>query len=171
MRTPNTSITVCLHNIRSTYNVGAILRTCDGFGAAAIFSGYTPRPHDPALLPHLRAKLDHEIAKTALGAETSVSSDFSDDLISTLRKYHSNGYRIIGLENHLSGRTPISLYDSAKIRALGGKILLVLGEEVSGIPEEIYPEIDEFIEIPMRGQKESFNVSVAAGIALFALNN
>ena len=59
-----------LDNIRSCYNVGAILRSAEGFGVKrAILSGYTPRVHDATLLPHLREKLDHEIHKTALGAE------------------------------------------------------------------------------------------------------
>ena len=59
-----------LDNIRSAYNVGAILRTAEGFGVSrALLSGYTPRVHDASLLPHLRDKIDREIHKTALGAE------------------------------------------------------------------------------------------------------
>ncbi|MBQ5812219.1 TrmH family RNA methyltransferase, partial [Candidatus Saccharibacteria bacterium] len=59
-----------LDNIRSCYNVGAILRTAEGLGVSeVVLSGYTPRVHDNRLLPHLRDKLDREIHKTALGAE------------------------------------------------------------------------------------------------------
>ena len=66
-------ITVILHNIRSTYNVGAILRTCEGLGIEkVVYSGYTPRYNDAKLLPHLREKLNRQIAKSALGAETLV---------------------------------------------------------------------------------------------------
>ena len=70
-----------LDNIRSTYNVGAILRSAEGFGASkVILSGYTPRVHDRSLLPHLREKLDHEIHKTALGAEEMLDIYSSDDI-------------------------------------------------------------------------------------------
>ncbi|MGF2565608.1 TrmH family RNA methyltransferase, partial [Ralstonia pseudosolanacearum] len=80
-------LVVVLDNIRSTYNVGAILRTAEGFGASEIvFSGYTPRVHDNALLPHLRAKLDKEIHKTALGAEDMLKITFTDDIANKLAK-------------------------------------------------------------------------------------
>ena len=69
-------IVVVLHNIRSTYNVGAILRTAEGLGIEkVVYSGYTPRYNDPELLPHLRTKLDHQIAKSALGAEELVKQE------------------------------------------------------------------------------------------------
>ena len=72
---------IVLHNIRSTYNVGAILRTAEGFGASrVILSGYTPRVNDRSLLPHLREKLNHEIHKTALGAEEMLDIYSSDDI-------------------------------------------------------------------------------------------
>ena len=72
---------MALHNIRSCYNVGAILRTCEGFGVLrVILSGYTPRVGDKNLLPHLREKLDHEIHKTALGAEEMLDIYACDDI-------------------------------------------------------------------------------------------
>ena len=158
-----------LHNIRSTYNVGAILRSTEGFGVReVILSGYTPRVHDTKLLPHLRAKLDHAIHKTALGAEDLLKIRDSDDILATLGDYKNAGYQIIGLENNIS-RPTYQLGSAELATRLNTKIVLALGEEVHGIPEELYPLIDFFVEIPMRGQKESFNVSVAAGIALFAL--
>ena len=91
-----------LDNIRSTYNVGAILRTAEGFGVdRVILSGYTPRVHDKTLLPHLRDKLDREIHKTALGAEDMLDIYSSGDIISDLLKMKKQGWQIVGLENNI----------------------------------------------------------------------
>ena len=159
-----------LDNIRSTYNVGAILRTAEGFGASrVILSGYTPRVHDAALLPHLRAKLDKEIHKTALGAEDMLDIAASDDIIATLTDLKAAGWQIVGLENNISDERLVQLPQIQKDGRLGQKVVLILGEEVHGIKSELYDLIDLFLEIPMRGQKESFNVSVAAGIAMYAI--
>lgn len=164
-------ILVVLDNIRSTYNVGAILRSCDGFGVdGVVFSGYTPRMHDSSLLPHLREKLDKQITKTALGAENSVKIYACDDIISWLKTKKKEGWKILGLENNISDLRLLPL-NSAELRsALGTKVVLILGEEVNGIGYSLYDVIDYFAEIPMKGQKESFNVSVAAGIALYQLS-
>ena len=159
-----------IHNIRSTYNVGAILRTAEGFGVdKVIMSGYTPRVHDKNLLPHLREKLDHEIHKTALGAEDMLDIYSSGDIFKELDKMRQEGWQVIGLENNIDN-VPLYILGSAEFsRALGSKVVLVLGEEVNGINYSLYDMIDLFVEIPMRGQKESFNVSVAAGIALYGI--
>ena len=159
-----------LDNIRSTYNVGAILRTAEGFGVEkVILSGYTPRVHDENLLPHLREKLDHEIHKTALGAENMLDIYSSDDIISELKNLKKQGWQIVGLENNITD-VPIFTIGSKELEAkLKDEIVLVLGEEVNGIDNSLYEIIDLFVEIPMRGQKESFNVSVATGIAIYGL--
>lgn len=158
-----------LHNIRSCYNVGAIIRTAEGFGVKQIIlSGYTPRVNDARLLPHLREKLNHEIHKTALGAETLVDINACDDIISELVKFRGAGWRVVGLENNLekTDRPIYKVNDPTLKRKLGDRVVLILGEEVNGIDYSLYDIISAFIEIPMRGQKESFNVSVAAGIAM-----
>lgn len=161
-----------LHNIRSTYNVGAILRTAEGFGAKrVVLSGYTPRVHDENLLPHLREKLDKEIHKTALGAENMLDIYSSGDILKELEKLQSQGWKIVGLENNVSNLPLCSLCDSNLRKKLTDKVVLVLGEEVGGIDYSFYDIIDLFVEIPMRGKKESFNVSVAAGIAMYAIMN
>jgi tRNA G18 (ribose-2'-O)-methylase SpoU len=161
-----------LHNIRSCYNVGAILRTAEGFGVSqVILSGYTPRIHDINLLPHLRDKLDREIHKTALGAEDMLDIYSSGDIISELKKLRSDGWQIVGLENNISNVPLFTLNNPTLKSALKDKVVLVLGEEVSGIDNSLYDIIDLFVEIPMRGQKESFNVSVAAGIAIYGIMN
>ncbi len=167
-------VILVLHNIRSTYNVGAILRTADGLGVEkVVFSGYTPRYNDAESLPHLRAKLNRQIAKAALGAEETVAQEIVKDLPAWLAQKQQQGYVIIGLENNLQ---PLELpkrrlLEGGKPLNIGEKVVLVLGEEVEGIPEDIREKMDYFLEIPMHGQKESFNVSVATGIAIWGLKN
>ena len=161
-----------LDNIRSTYNVGAILRTAEGFGVdKVILSGYTPRVHDKALLPHLRAKLDKEIHKTALGAEDMLEIYSSDDIIFDLKELQKQGWQIVGLENNIDTPKLVKLNSSEVKGKLSDKVVLILGEEVKGIDHSLHDIINLFVEIPMKGQKESFNVSVAAGIALYGLLN
>lgn len=161
-----------LDNIRSCYNVGAILRTAEGFGVErVILSGYTPRVHDANLLPHLREKLDKEIHKTALGAEDMLEINASDDIKSELLRLKREGWQIVGLENNLDSDRLMRLNDGCLKEKIADKTVLVLGEEVHGIDYSLYDVIDLFIEIPMKGQKESFNVSVAAGIAMYGIMN
>lgn len=156
-------IIVIAHNIRSTHNIGAIFRTCEGFGVKKIIiSGYSPYPKidiDPRL-PHISEKLTSQIHKTALGAENMVPFEYDQEL--DLNKLKESGYQIVGLEQD---ERSIMLKDFNPSK----KIALILGEEVYGIPNEILDKCDSLIEIPMFGKKESFNVSVATGIALYGL--
>ena len=162
---------VVLHNIRSTYNVGAILRTAEGFGVSkVILSGYTPRVNDENLLPHLREKLNHEIHKTALGAEEMLDIYACDDIISELSTLKKQGWQIVGLENNIRDERLVTLGGTEMKERITDKVVLVLGEEVHGIDYALYDIIDLFVEIPMKGKKESFNVSVAAGVAMYGLN-
>lgn len=161
-----------MHNIRSCYNVGAILRTAEGFGVSrVILSGYTPRLDDANLLPHLREKLNKEIHKTALGAEKMLDIYSCGDIFMELEKLSKQGWKIVGLENNISDVPLYKLNDAGFKEAVGNKVVLILGEEVNGIDYSLYDMIDLFVEIPMRGQKESFNVSVAAGIAMYGIMN
>lgn len=167
----NREIVVILHNIRSTYNVGAILRTADGFGVnQVIYSGYTPTPLPYShLLPHLAEKLTDQIHKTALGAELTLKSAVSENIEQTLEELRNAGFQIIGLENNL-GSLSTHLINLPETKAkVKNKVAVLLGEEVQGIPSELYPKIDLFLEIPMYGKKESFNVSIASAILLFFL--
>lgn len=162
---------LALNNIRSIYNVGAILRTAEGFGVSkVILSGYTPRVHDKELLPHLRAKLDKGIHKTALGAEDMLDVYSCGDIITELISLKKQGWLIVGLENNIDNVLIYALNDPKLKSKLSDRIVLILGEEVHGIDYSLHEIIDLFVEIPMRGQKESFNVSVAAGIALYQLS-
>ena len=165
-------IILVLDNIRSCYNVGAILRTAEGFGVErVILSGYTPRVHDVNLLPHLREKLDKEIHKTALGAEDMLEINSSDDIKSELLQLKNEGWQIVGLENNLDSDKLVKLNDRGLKDRIIEEIVLVLGEEVHGIDHSLHEIIDLFVEIPMKGKKESFNVSVAAGIAMYGIMN
>jgi tRNA G18 (ribose-2'-O)-methylase SpoU len=156
-------IIVIAHNIRSTHNVGAIFRSAEGFGVKKIIlSGYSPYPtmEKDTRLPHLSAKLTAQIHKTALGAEAMIPFEYqiSPDFVSL----RSDGYRIVGLEQN---DTSIILNDYV----VPPKVALLLGEEVKGISKDLLAECDDLVEIPMVGKKESFNVSVATGIALYGL--
>lgn len=165
-------IQLVLHNIRSVYNVGAILRTAEGLGVErVIFSGYTPRYNNSGLLPHLREKLNRQIAKAALGAEEMVPQLAIDDLPSWLGEQKADGWTLMGLENNLQADEIERKLLLGQIKPKLDKVVLVLGEEVDGIPAEIRTSCDYFLEIPMVGQKESFNVSVATGIAVWGLQN
>lgn len=157
-------IVVIAHNIRSAHNVGAIFRTAEGFGVTRIIlSGYTPYPTtaDDRRLPHISRKLTDQIHKTALGAERIVP--FTHQELPEIDDLRRDGYRIVGLEQ--DGRSVmLPAYQAPS------KIALLLGEEVHGIADDLRSHCDDLIEIPMVGQKESFNVSVATGIALYALS-
>lgn len=164
-------LVLVLHNIRSTYNVGSILRTADGFGVSRIiYSGYTPTP-DPLskLLPHLSKKITQQIHKTALGAEQSIISLATSDLKLTLQEYKNADFQVIGLENNLQDQNTHLLTEPHLPIFLKRKVVILLGEEVSGISKDLFSLIDLFLEIPMYGKKESFNVSIATAILLFYL--
>lgn len=151
------------HNIRSTHNVGSLFRTAEGCGVCKIIlSGYTPYPtlsHDKRL-PHISDKLSRQIHKTALGAETLVPFDYFAE--PPIAKFKKLGYRILALEQ---ADKSIDLADYKPTT----KIALLIGEEVHGITPDLLEQCDDIIEIPMRGRKESFNVSVATGMALYEL--
>ncbi len=165
-------LVLVLDNIRSTYNVGAILRTAEGFGVdKIILSGYTPRINDERVLPHLREKLNREIHKTALGAEEMLDIYSSGDIINKLLTLKEQGYQIVGLENNIDSDKLIKLNDPILKSRLSDNAVLILGEEVHGIDYSLHDIIDVFLEIPMYGKKESFNVSVAAGISIYVIIN
>jgi tRNA G18 (ribose-2'-O)-methylase SpoU len=142
---------VVLDNLRSSYNVGSILRTCDALGIKEVyFCGITP------------GLADKKVQKTALGAEKNIKSTETNSTYDTVTKLRSDGYQIIGLE--LSDKA----VDLGKIHP-SAKCALIVGNEVSGISGEIMGLCDNVAQIPMKGIKESLNVSVAFGIAVYTL--
>ena len=156
-------ITLIAHNIRSAHNVGALFRNAEGFGVKKIIlSGYAPYPTylGDTRLPHLANKITSTIHKTALGAETMVPFAYYESIESVFAELQMP---LIALEQH---GTSIALPDYSPPEAFA----LLLGEEVHGIDPALLERCDAILEIPMCGQKESFNVSVAAGIALYALS-
>lgn len=140
---------VIAHNIRSLHNVGAIFRSADAFGVERVYlTGFTGTPPRS------------EIAKTALGSEDRVAWEYGK-VVEVIETVRGMGYRVVALENGVGARP---------IGPVEGKVALVLGNEVEGIEPEVLALCDEAVEIPMPGRKRSLNVSVAAGIALFALS-
>ena len=161
-------ITLIAHNIRSTHNVGSIFRTAEGFGVKKIIlSGYTPYPshNGDSRLPHIAQKIQSQIHKTALGAESLVPFEHYETLDAWFQDNNatSNPLTVIALEQNAKSH-PIQEYQPDKAFAL------LLGEEVKGIELNYLKHCNHIIEIPMSGKKESFNVSVACGIALYALS-
>ncbi len=157
-------IIVIAHNIRSTHNIGAIFRTAEGFGVnKIILSGYTPYPKisNDSRLPHIAEKLHNQIHKTALDAEVIVPFEYQETL--DLELFKNLGYRLVALEKEAKS-IPLNEYSTPK------KIALLIGEEVHGIEPALLSECEDILEIPMKGKKESFNVSVATGIALYQLS-
>ncbi|MBI2676607.1 MAG: RNA methyltransferase [Candidatus Yanofskybacteria bacterium] len=164
-------IFLVLHNIRSAYNVGSIFRTADGAGVDKIFlCGYTPIPTTMgiiakgAMMPIVR-----KIAKTALGAEKTVSWEHWSQTWRLLEKLKKDGVEIIALEqadNAVDYRKfkPKFLPVGRQVR-----LALIVGNEVNGLSKKILEYCDKIIEIPMRGKKESLNVSVAVGVALYEI--
>lgn len=155
------------HNIRSAHNVGSLLRTADGLGIKkVILTGYTPYPHTNSdqRLPHLAAKADRAIAKTALGAEKTVPWEHYEQLRPAVAQLTNAGFSIIALEQ-ANASIPIKQLKPP------AKVAVIVGSETKGLAPSDLSLAQQVVEIPMRGHKESFNVAVAAAIALFALSD
>ena len=160
-------IILVAHNIRSCHNVGSLLRTADGLGIEKVYlSGYTPYPlqKNDKRLPHLAAKIERQISKTALGAEKSVRWEHALSINTLLDKLSSQGYELVALEQHKSS---VALENFLP----ANKIALIVGPEVQGLDPPVLAQADKIVEITMRGKKESFNVAVAAAMALYHLTD
>ncbi|MGC9603122.1 MAG: TrmH family RNA methyltransferase [Minisyncoccia bacterium] len=152
-------IVVLLNDIRSLHNVGSILRTADAAGVSRIYlCGITPAPVDRF------GKIRPQLAKVSLGAEKTVpwESVRASEEIKLIKELKRGGYKILSVEQSKKS-VPYFKFKST------GKIALIMGNEVKGLPKNILKISDEILEIPMRGRKESLNVSVAFGIAIFGL--
>ena len=154
-------IRVILHDIRSAHNVGSMFRTADAAGVSHIYlSGYTPAPLDR----FKRSRKD--ISKVALGAEKTIPWTAIDGvdgkLLKLLTELKKQGFTIVAVEQSAKS------VDYKEV-VLPNKTVILMGNEVDGILPEILKQCDIVAEIPMQGQKESLNVSVAFGIALFRM--
>ncbi len=159
------SLALILPDIRSAQNVGAILRTADAVGVTLVMTaGYTPHPpapNDPRP-PHVASSNARAIGKTALGAELTVPLEHCDTEAQAFARATQLGYQTIGLEQAPGS---VNLFEFKPT----GPIALVLGNEVDGLSAEALAACDVILELPMVGTKESLNVSVAAGIAMYQL--
>jgi 23S rRNA (guanosine2251-2'-O)-methyltransferase len=157
------SVVLIVHNVRSCHNVGSLLRTAEGLGVGFVYlSGSTPHPFSEgdARLPHLAKKLDAQIHKTALGAEHMIPWKHSEAIEPVLDELKAAGFTIVALEQHKQAVNLFSFQPSQKTA-------LIVGREVEGIEPEVLTLCDTIVEIPMSGQKESFNVAAAAAMALY----
>jgi len=155
-----------LDNIRSVENTGSIFRTADCLGVSKIYLvGTTPCPVDRF------ERKRKDFAKVALGAEESVSWEYVKNIKDQISNLKSEGFKIIALEQHpdaihLTPDPSPKLGEGREERSFA----LIVGNEVEGVSQEALDLSDEIVEIPMQGTKESLNVSVATGIALFSLS-
>lgn len=158
--TPNASperraeYAVLLDNIRSAWNVGSILRSADGFAFAhAYLCGITPTLENEA------------VAKTSLGAEESVSWSYHKDAVKLVNGLIKEGWRVWALEEDERAQ-PIQRAIQANIRQ---PVVLILGNEVTGVDPGLMDLCEEIFYIPMRGEKKSFNVAMAFSIAAYQI--
>lgn len=159
-------LTLVLHNLRSCHNVGAILRTADAVGVVHVIAvGTTPYPEVPGDTrpPHVIRNNTKLIAKTALGAETTVAVSYNTNIKESLNALKNDGVTVVALEL-APGAVDLFEYTPPV-----GPLALVLGPEVTGIPSDDLAVCDAVLAIPMHGTKESLNVSVAAGVAMYQL--
>ena len=146
-----------IHNVRSVQNVGAMFRTADAAGVNKIYlTGYTPAPLDRF------GRKRGDLAKSALGAEEFVDWEKKKNVSPLLAKLKRDKFLIIGIEQAKNS------IDYKKVK-LKNKNVFIVGAEVTGIPKNVLQKCDIIAEIPMRGKKESLNVSVALGIVLFTV--
>jgi len=179
-----------LDNIRSKENVGSIFRTADAAGVSKIYlCGITPTPKaGNSQLETLNSKPQYQskarygarqiqnskfqiqsqdkIAKTALGAEKWVLWEYRKQTWRCLLELKSKNekLKIIGLEKTKNSK---NIFEFAALDI--SPLALVVGNEVRGLSPQILKYCDEVVYIPMYGRKESLNVAVAAGIALYTL--
>ncbi|MCX6082936.1 MAG: RNA methyltransferase [Chloroflexi bacterium] len=153
--TASLQLEVLLDNVRSAWNVGAIFRTSDGFGIQKIYlGGITPTPKNPS------------VAKTALGADANIPWVSSPNALNLAQKIKSDGSHLWALEQDPRA---IPLYSTFQIDDM--PIVLIVGNEVSGVDPGLLDICERIIYIPMLGKKRSLNVEVAFGVAISALRN
>jgi tRNA G18 (ribose-2'-O)-methylase SpoU len=159
MRTKDKEVLIILPDVRSSLNVGAIFRTADACGVGKIYlAGYTPAPLDQF------GRVNKDIAKTALGAEKTLAWEKVKSVSSLLTKLKKQGFSLIAIEQSDKA------VDYKKVKATN-KVAFIFGNEVTGLSKGFLGKCDIIAEIPMCGEKESLNVSVSAGVALFRILN
>ncbi len=144
-------IVVVLDDVRSLNNIGSMFRTADAFLIEKIYlCGITATPPSP------------EIHKTALGAEDSVEWEYVTDAVSLVDRLKSEGYTVCAIEQ-VNGS--VNMLDFAVDKEK--KYVVILGNEVKGVNQEVVDKVDYCIELPQYGTKHSLNVSITAGIVMW----
>lgn len=145
-------VVVILDSIRSSYNVGSIFRTSDGAMIEKLITcGYTPHPPKK------------EVLKTALGSQDSVDWEYVKNPVDAVNNFKAMGYKICALEQTDKS---IPHYELTKDSF---PLCLIIGNEITGVKQELIDLCDFSIEIPQYGIKQSLNVAVAYGISVFEL--
>lgn len=156
-------IVVVAHNLRSCHNIGSLLRTAEGLGIVRVYlTGYTPYPlaKDDTRLPHVSTKVAKQIHKTALGAENTQTWEYREDVQGVIADLQEKGFLLAAIEQ-APDSIPLQTFRAPQ------KTALFLGREVEGIEPDILRILDVVLEIPMYGEKESFNVVQAAAMGLY----
>lgn len=157
-RAAGPAVAALLDNVRSLPNVGSMFRTADGAGVTHMhLAGFTPTPAHPKL------------AKTALGAEATVPWTLHRDGAAAAAWLRDAGHRLWALEGGPAAQDFFEVCPAALSERTGTPIVLVLGHEVSGVDPKILDCCEKVLRLPMLGLKGSLNVSVAFGIAVYAL--
>jgi len=144
---------ILLDSIRSMQNVGAIFRNCDGaWFEKVILTGHCPTP------PRW------DISKTALGSQDWIDWEYFRDPVEVVESLKKDGYKIYSVELNEKSIEYTQLFEREE-----EKVCLILWNEISGVSQELLDLSDEIVIIPMRWKKESLNVSVAAGIVMYAV--
>lgn len=162
-------ICLILDNIRSTHNVGSIFRTADAAGVSKIYCvGTTPVPVDRF------GRKRKDLAKVSLGAEESVVWEYVEagaaEVRGLIKRLKKEGFTILALEQDEGAVDYRGVFSDNEKSGKNSKFAVILGNEVGGVSKELLNVADIIAEIPMKGKKESLNVSVAAGVILFHLN-
>ena len=150
-----------LDNIRSVHNVGSIFRTANACGVSEIFlCGITPTPLDK------KGRARSDFAKVSLGAEQTIKWEYFESTLELVKKLRDEDYFVIAIEQDEKAVN----YKKIDIKN-EKKIAFIVGSEVDGVSKEVLNEVSAVAEIPMVGSKESLNVTIALGIAVYRILN
>ena len=148
-----------LDNLRSVHNVGSIFRTCNACGIEKIYlCGTTPTPLDKKGIKR------KDFAKVALGAEDIVAWEYVESPLDCVKKLKDENHYVISLEQDKSSAD----YKEVNIKGKEN-VAFVIGSEVDGVTHDIIKISDVIAEIPMLGTKESLNVTIAFGVAVYRI--
>ena len=147
-----TPLIIVLDDIRSLNNIGSIFRTCDAFKIEKIYlCGITATPPN------------RKITKTAIGSTESVEWLYFDKINDLILNLKNQGFKIWAIEQTENSKTlsQMEVIESNK------KHVLIFGNEIDGVKQEVINNCDDVVEINQYGTKHSLNVSIAAGIVIW----